>query len=147
MAPPENVPVHTTRVSVRSYELDSFAHANHTVLLNYLEHARFQTLAAGGFNYAALRERGWGVFVVRIEVDYVKEARLGDELDIHTWAASARRTSVVMAQEAVRADDPGTVVVRARVTAVWVGPDRRPIPVPEEVRAVFGLPRAGTPAP
>jgi acyl-CoA thioesterase FadM len=35
-------------------------------------------------------------------------------------------------------DEPALEVARARVTAVWVGPDRRPLRVPEEVRHALG---------
>lgn len=135
--------VFETSVDVRSYELDSFNHANHAVILNYFEHARFQALASGGFSYDALRERGMGVYVVRLEVEYVKEARLGDRLLVRTTAEAPRRASMVLVQELVRADDPEVTVARARVTAVWVGPDRRPIPVPDVVREAFGLSGAG----
>lgn len=127
-----------TEVEVRSYELDSFGHANHTVLLNYLEHARFRALEEGGFTYEALTARGWGVYVVRIEVDYLKEARLGDRLLVRTGAEEPRRSSMVLVQEVVRKEAPDEVVARARVTAVWVGENRRPIRVPGEVRAAFG---------
>jgi acyl-CoA thioesterase FadM len=42
---------------------------------------------------------------------------------------------MVLGQEIVQADDPSQAVARARVTAVWIGPDRRPMRVPEDVRA------------
>lgn len=129
---------HETEVEVRSYELDSFGHANHTVLLNYLEHARFKALEEGGFTYETLAERGWGVYVVRVEMDYLEEARLGDRLLVRTGAEEPRRSSMVLVQEVVRRDDPDAVVARGRVTAVWVGENGRPIRVPEEVRAAFG---------
>ena len=126
-------------VEVRSYELDSFGHANHAVFLNYLEYARFEALRQGGFPYEDLVARGWGVYVVRIEVDYLKEARLGERLLVRTWPAGSRRSSMVLAQEIRRADEPTAVLARARVTAVWVGPDRRPIRVPREVRVALGM--------
>jgi acyl-CoA thioester hydrolase len=126
-------------VDVRSYELDSFGHANHAVFLNYLEYARFEALRQGGFSYEALVARGWGVYVVRIEVDYLKEARLGERLRIRTRADSCKRTSMILAQEISRAEKPATVLARARVTAVWVGPDRKPMRVPTEVRVAMGL--------
>ena len=127
-----------TELEVRSYELDSFGHANHTVLLNYLEHARFQALEEGGFTYQTLADRGWGVYVVRIEVDYLKEARLGDRLVVRTGAERPRRSSMVLVQEVVRRENRDEVVARARVTAVWVGEQRRPIRVPAEVQAAVG---------
>ena len=79
-------------------------------------------------------ERGWAIFVVRIEVDYLAEAGREDALLIRTWADSFRRTSMVLAQEMQRDDGSKTPVARARVTAVWIGPDRRPMRVPEDVR-------------
>jgi acyl-CoA thioesterase FadM len=41
----------------------------------------------------------------------------------------------------VRAGEPDVVVARARVTAVWIGPDRKPMRVPPDVRAgLTGVP-------
>ncbi|HUF75242.1 MAG TPA: thioesterase family protein [Longimicrobiales bacterium] len=128
-------PVAETPITVRSGEIDSFGHVNHAVFLHYLEHARFEALEAAGFSWPVLSERGWQIFVVRIEVDYVAEAKRGDRLIVRTWAEGFRRTTMTLAQEIVREGDRSTVVTRARVTAVWMGPDRRPMRVPEEVRA------------
>ena len=132
--PPEGYPVSETRIGVRTSELDSFGHVNHAVYLNYFEHARFEALKRAGFPWDVLGERRWAIFVVRIEVDYLAEAGREDELLISTWADSFRRTSMVLAQEMVRDDGSNTPVARARVTAVWIGPDRRPMRVPEDVR-------------
>lgn len=133
--PADGVPVSETRITVRSPEIDSFGHVNHAVFLHYLEHARYEALQAAGFSWSTLSERDWQIYVVRIEVDYLSQARRGDELLVRTWADRFRRTSMVLEQEIVRADDPAIAVSRARVTAVWIGPDRRPMRVPEEVRA------------
>lgn len=131
---PTGVPVAETVISVRSPELDSFGHVNHATFLHYLEHARYEALEAAGFSWPTLEERGWLIFVVRIEVDYLAEATRGDRLLVRTWADGFRRTTMHFAQEIVRADEPETVVTRSRVRAVWMGPDRRPTRVPEEVR-------------
>lgn len=131
-----------TSVTVRSGEIDSFGHVNHAVFLHYFEHARFEALEAAGFRWPLLQENDWHIYVVRIEVDYLAQARRGEGLVVRTWAEGFRRTSMVLGQEIVRADPEGlTVVARARVTAVWIGPDRRPMRVPDFVRA--GL--TGTP--
>jgi len=136
MTPPhDGTPVNETLLTVRSSELDAFGHVNHAVYLNYFEHARFEALEEAGFSFSVLDERKWGIFVVRIEVDYVAEATRGDELLVHTWADSFRRTSMILAQDIVRADDPDVLVARARVTAVWIGPNRKPMRVPEDVYA------------
>lgn len=133
--PSPDTPVAETVIGVRTSELDAFGHVNHAVHLNYFEHARFEALAEAGFSWGILAERGWAIFVVRIEVDYLAEVKREDQLIIRTWADSFRRTSMLLAQEMVRADDPETVVARAKVTAVWIGPDRKAMRVPAEVRA------------
>ncbi len=133
--PPPSHPVAETIFGVRTSELDSFGHVNHAVYLNYFEHARFEALREAGFPWALLGERGWAIFVVRIEVDYLAEAGREDRLRVRTWAASFRRTSMLLEQEMIRDDGSGTTVARARITAVWIGPDRKPIRVPDEVRA------------
>ncbi|MGD2045584.1 MAG: thioesterase family protein [Gemmatimonadota bacterium] len=135
MSPPDaSVPVSETVIEVRSPELDSFGHVNHAVFLNYLEHARYLKLEEAGFDWSSLDELGQQIFVVRLEIDYVAEATRGDRLLIRTWADAFRRTQMVFGQEIVRENDPDTVVARARVTGVWIGPSGRPTRVPEHVR-------------
>lgn len=135
MTPPDaSVPVSETVVEVRSPELDSFGHVNHAVFLNYLEHGRFLALEEAGFEWSSLDELGHQIFVVRLEIDYLAEATRGHRLVVRTWAEGLRRTMMIFGQEIVRADDPDTVVVRARVTGVWIGPNGRPMRVPEHVR-------------
>jgi YbgC/YbaW family acyl-CoA thioester hydrolase len=121
-------------------ELDSFGHVNHAVFLSYFEHARFRALDEAGFSWSVLDEKGWAIFVVRVEVDYISEARREDRLLVRTWADSFRRTSMVLVQNIVREDDHSDMVARARVTAVWIGLNRKPIRVPDEVR--YGLTHA-----
>ncbi|MDT8368092.1 MAG: thioesterase family protein [Longimicrobiales bacterium] len=134
---------HSLRLRARSYELDSFGHVNHAVYLNYFEHARFAALTEGGFPPRRLAERGEGVHVVRVEVDFRRELCLGEEIEVRTRALDAGASSMTIGQQMVHPDDPDTIYAEARVVVVWVGPDRRPMRVPEDVRDALGLPRRG----
>jgi YbgC/YbaW family acyl-CoA thioester hydrolase len=133
-----SAPVFETRVRVRSYELDSFGHVNHAVYLNYFEHARFGALADGGFDPSTLERRREGVHVVRVEVDYRREARLDRELLIRTRAEAFRSSSMTLLQAAVDPLDPEQVFAEARVVLVWIGPDGRPMRIPDDVRRAIG---------
>ena len=133
--PNPGIPIFETAIEVRMPDLDSFGHVNHAVFLTYLEHARFNALRDAGFSWTVLAERNWQIFVVNLEIDYVSEATRQERLVVHTWADAFRRTSMILAQEIVQADDPTVVVTRSRVTAVWMGPNRRPMRVPEDVQA------------
>ena len=137
--------VFRTELEVRSYELDSFRHANHAVFLNYLEQARFEALRAGGFSYSDIQTRGWGIHVVRMEIDYTAELKLGDAFMIETWIHAYRRTSMVLAQRITRhrPGHPDTVASESRVTVVWIGENGRPMRVPAEARAALGEPSDG----
>lgn len=121
-----------THFTVRSYELDSFGHLNHAVFLNYFEQARFHALEVCDWPVQKVLERGWAIYVVSIEVDYLAEALWGDELTVRTWVGELRGSSMTLEQEAVKAD--GTVSARARVVGAWIGPNRRPMRMPEDLR-------------
>jgi len=135
---------HRLRIRARSYELDSFAHVNHAVYLNYFEHARFAALTEGGFPPSRLAERGEGVHVVRVEVDFRRELRLGEEVEVRTRAVGAGASSLTISQKMVTPDDTEAMYAEARVVLVWIGPDGRPMRVPEDVRDAFGLPARPT---
>lgn len=138
LPPPVDRSVSESVIGVRSYELDAFGHANHAVYLNWLEFARFEALRNVGFPFEEIMRRGWGVYVVRVEVDYLREARLGERLLVRTWAEGYKRSSMVLIQQVTLAEDHEVAVARARVTAVWVGTDRRPLRVPLEIRNALG---------
>jgi len=135
------------RMRVRSYELDSFRHANHAVFLNYLEEARFETLREAGFTYRDIQARGWAVHVVRLEVDYLAELQLADEVRVQTCVHDYRRTSMRFAQRILRGrpDQEAVEAARAIVTAVWIGENGRPMRVPAEAREALGEPVENAP--
>ena len=119
---------------VRSYELDSLGHLNHAVFLNYFEQARFDTLEQVGISPSELETRGWGVHVVRVEVDFRRECQQGDALIVRTEVESMRNSSMVLRQTMER-ESSGEGVAEARVVTVWVRSGKGPMRIPEEVRA------------
>lgn len=116
--------------------MDSFGHVNHATYLSYLEQARWDALEAGGFTSADLRSQGWGIHVVRAEVDYLKPCQQGQILRVHSRPERLRATSMVFSHEIHRmVDGPGAgPAVRATVTLVWIGTDGRPMRIPDVAR-------------
>jgi len=123
-------------VRVRSYELDSLGHVNHAVYLNYFEQARWDALEAAGYSHTALTNRGWGVHVVRIAVDFRGECRHGQRLHILTRVDRLRSSSATLSHELRRMDDgpDADPAVTAKVVLVWVGKDGRPVRIPQKAR-------------
>jgi YbgC/YbaW family acyl-CoA thioester hydrolase len=130
--------MHVCPLVVRSYELDAFGHVNHAVYLNYFEHARFAFLEAAGFPPAEIMARDQGIHVVRVEVDYRRELKLGYPLEIRTGVDSFRNTSMTLVQEARSPGRDGPIFAEARVVIVWVGPDGRPVRIPDDIRSGLG---------
>lgn len=79
------------------------------------------------------------VHVVRVEVDYVSEAMMGQEMEILTTSEHARNTSFSLNQVAHDPADPSRVFARARVVLVWIGPGRRPMRLPDRARSALGF--------
>lgn len=116
--------------------MDSLGHVNHAAYLNFLEHARWEALATGGFAYDEIRAQGWGVHVVRVSIEYTAEIMMGDVLEIETRVAEFRRSSMTIEQIVRRergVDQEGSVVAaRASVVGVWIGDNGRPMRVPRQ---------------
>ncbi|MFQ5689742.1 MAG: acyl-CoA thioesterase [Gemmatimonadota bacterium] len=126
--------VFVSRFRVRSYELDFLGHVNNAVYLNWLEQARLQALGELGYPLEALIERAWVTLVARIEIDYRREVRHGDDIRLRTEVERVGRTSLTLHHRFERIDDEVPLVAEARVVIVWIGQDGRPAPVPDEVR-------------
>ena len=133
-------------LQVRTYECDSNGHVNNANYLNYLEYARYEFLKDINFDYRAMVEAGYGVFVARIEIDYKKPAKTDDKLLLKTWPIKSGAVSGVLCQEIWR-EDPGKgppeadpkslpeaddLVAQAKVTWAFVDSKGMPAKLPAQ---------------
>jgi 4-hydroxybenzoyl-CoA thioesterase len=87
-----------------------------------------------GYSYHAMMADGIGTPTARVETDFRAPSRLGDLLD---WLLVVERlggSSVTFRLEARCAGDHR---LTARLTLVWLGPDRRPARWPDPIRATL----------
>jgi len=80
----------TTRLRVRRYEMDALGHVNNAVYLNYLEHVAVEHSESLGLTYEKYRDLGGTWVLRRMEVDYLRPAVGGDQLDATTWLQQMR---------------------------------------------------------
>jgi YbgC/YbaW family acyl-CoA thioester hydrolase len=126
---------HLTKLTVRSYECDSYGHVNHAVYVNYLEHARVQFLHAAGHDYHGMVAAGYFMVISRLEIAYRLPAYAGDELGIGTEPVATRRVSGTIHQVIRRGEE-----VIAEADLSWCVVDRNGRPVrPPEAYALRGL--------
>ena len=125
---------HKCSLNVRSYELDNYGHVNNAVYLNYLEYARHQFLNETGFPYKELHKAGFGLYVVRVDIRYLKPAFLEDELIIVSELIAMGKVKGSVRQHILRGDER---LIDARVDFATVNGSGRPASLPEEARKAW----------
>lgn len=121
---------HTTEITVRSYECDSYNHVNNAVYLNYLEHSRMDYLHAIGFDYKGIVEAGYSLYVTHIDIYYKGSAFLDDKLFVETTPTKLKHVMGEFKQIIKKED--GTVCAEATVTWASVTTEGRPSKIPEK---------------
>lgn len=85
---------------MQSTHVDMFGHVNHTRYLEYMEWCRFDWARWHGFPIETMiRDQQVGPALLRVQVRYRKECRLGDRLRVTATAVGARRQIGVVRQE------------------------------------------------
>jgi acyl-CoA thioester hydrolase len=92
------------QVRVRSYELDWNDHVNHTVYHRYGEHARSEHFLAAGCRFTELARHGLGIVLLETNVRFLRELRLGDEVEIDSRPEFGTGRTFTMDHTMTRAD-------------------------------------------
>lgn len=102
-------------------DTDASGVSYHASYLRWFERARTEWLRARGFGQEQLRlAHGVAFTVSNLEIDYVRPARLDDQVEVVTRIGELRRVSVRFEQVLRLAGGPGTLLARARVRAACV---------------------------
>jgi acyl-CoA thioester hydrolase len=135
MACPDGVASFRQRIRVDGADIDELGHASNVSYLRWVQKVAKGHSEAVGWDYAQYLDAG-AVFVVRRhEIDYLRPALEGDELELCTWvdgwraATSTRYTSILRGEEEL-----------ARASTLWafVSTDGgRPQRIPAELVAAF----------
>ena len=126
-----------TELEVTEQDIDELGHVNNKVYFSYLEIARENWLKdATGMDFQEMTENNLGTVVIRIEINFKKEAVLGDKITVKTIPERVGNTSFVFKQEIYNQN--GELLSDAIVTEVMFDPTRRKsIPVIEDIRKHF----------
>ena len=120
----------TTKLRVRYGETDQMGIVHHSEYINYLEIARIEYLRARGMSYQELEDKGYGLPVVSIDINYKKSAKYDDELNLHTSLIEKGRCKLVFQTTIKNSED--LLVCSAKVTLVCVKLDLfKPTALPE----------------
>jgi len=86
------------QIEVRSTEIDVLGHVNNAKYLEYLEWGREDWYNRIDLPFDLFTEMGVGTVTVNININYRKEARLGEKLTIRTRPLRKGRSSFVLEQ-------------------------------------------------
>jgi acyl-CoA thioester hydrolase len=105
----------------------------HAEYLKFLERARTEWLRHLGFDHQALARNHRVVFVVtQMAIDFMKAARLDDNLNVSVQLESLGKVRSVFVQEIRREEE---LLVRAKVTVACVtGEHFKPAEIPDALR-------------
>ena len=127
-------------VKIRVYYRDTDAggivfHANY---LAFMEQARTEFLNALGFSVAELVRRDAVMFIVhRATVEFLRPARLNEEIEITAVPVRVGRARVIFVQKVLRGAD---CLVQAEIQLACVDPSSfKPVALPVAVRAKLGF--------
>lgn len=125
-----------TTIEVRPTEIDALGHVNNAKYLEYLEWAREEWYQEAGIPFDELNAIGIATVVVRIEINYRKEARLGDRLLVVTEPYCKGHSSYLLQQ--VIYNQHQEKVADAIVTGVTISLEKRAsVPLPTILAAHF----------
>jgi acyl-CoA thioester hydrolase len=136
--PPSIPPDGRHRYAVRVYyeDTDAGGVAYHASYLRFAERARTEALRDMGIPHAELLQRFTLMFVVRrIEVDYLRPARLDDSLTVVTEPVTVGGASVALRQD-VRGTEGSCAVLVVRLACIHAA-EGRPGRLPQRWRTAL----------
>ncbi len=121
-------------IKVYYYDTDAAGVVHNVAYLRMIEQARTELAAHLGWSLKDMADTGLVPVVARTEIDYIKPARLADELEIHARLAEIERVRFYLEFEILRPKDR-QLIARCRQTMVTVQlPEGRPQPAPKDWR-------------
>ncbi|HEY8965692.1 MAG TPA: thioesterase family protein [Candidatus Methylacidiphilales bacterium] len=124
-------PRHTALIRVYYFDTDAGGVVHNAAYLRLIEVARTDLAAALGWTVKEMGETGIVPVVARTEIDYLRPARLGDELRIEGKIVSMEKIRFYLEFEVYRHAD-GVLLTKCRQTMVTVNiASGRPQPVPK----------------
>lgn len=123
-------------IEVRPTEIDVMGHVNNAKYLEYMEWSREDWYNKAGLPFDVFTEMGVGTVTVNININYRKEAKLGQKLTVSTEPVRRGKTSYVLKHEIY--NENGELVADAEVVNVVIDlKARKSVPLPEALGKHF----------
>ena len=129
-----------TELAVRPDDIDLYQHVHSTRYLDYVLAARFDQMdRCYGMSMKAFAARGLGWFMKAANIQYRRPLGMGDQMIVRTWITEFHPDGVRVGFEIVRADNGKRVCDGHCDYTLVTLEDGRATPIPEDVRAKYGV--------
>ena len=130
--PLPEIPRLTVPLEVYYFDTDAGGVVHNIAYLRMVEIARSQLAASLGWTLEEMNRTGLVPVVARTEIDYLRPARLGDQLHVTAELSRLEKVRMLMSFTIASAAKPDLVFVRCQQTMVTVQlPGGRPQRVPK----------------
>jgi acyl-CoA thioester hydrolase len=110
-------------LTVQPGDIDAYDHVNNAVYLTWLDRAAWTHSAALGVPLTECVALRRGMAAQRIEIDYLRAARGGEQVQVATWIVGSDARWRVERRFQVRRTADGATLARARVDYVCIDLD------------------------
>ncbi len=142
--PHESDSVFRFRMTIPPEAIDGNGHVNNVAYLQWMQDAAIRHFdALGGTPLMAAAGATWVTRSHKIE--YFSPAYAGQEIEVRTWIANARRVRSLRRYEFIRPSD-GKLLVKGETEWVFIDArDGRPLPIPASIMERFQIIDKDTP--
>jgi acyl-CoA thioester hydrolase len=127
--------VHRFAIRVYYEDTDAIGIVYYANYLKYAERGRTELMRESGSNHRQMVETFDAAFAVsRCEVDYLKPARLDDQLTVETRVLEIGAAVILLDQRILRDQE---LLVRLKIRIACLNRNGRPLRLPEPVRAAL----------
>jgi YbgC/YbaW family acyl-CoA thioester hydrolase len=127
-----------TKIEVTEKDIDSLGHVNNSIYVSYLGIARMDWYRETGLSFEEKQKRNLGSVIRKLEINFLKESRLGDVLKVITRPLRIGNKSFLLKQDIYNQNNEHLTDVT--VTAVMFDTiNRKSIRVVEEIARHFKL--------
>jgi acyl-CoA thioester hydrolase len=128
------------RVTVSDTDIDMLEHVSNLVYPRWIQEGALAHCESLGFDFEAFKQTG-GVFVLsRHEIDYLRPAFRGEDLEMRTYVATMSAVQSVRDSVIVRLSDDATLVKSRTIWCYVALENGKPMRIPEEMATRFGDP-------
>jgi acyl-CoA thioester hydrolase len=129
---------HVVDLEVVSADIDAYEHVNNSVYLSWFDRVAWSHSASLGIPLERCLAVRRGMAAYRVQIEYLRAAKLGDRVRVGTWIVSSDRKLRVERSFQVLHAPSATTLARARTQYACINLDSgRAVRMPEEFAAAY----------